>query len=357
MKTRIFLAVLLVISAGIGFSSCGNSEANGKTEANADHNINDENRVRPVKVMELSEQIISRDVDYPANLIANEDVHLAPSTPGRIIRINAEIGYKVSAGQLLIQMDPTQLNTTELQLMSLEKDMQRFDTLIQYGGVAKQQYDQMKTQLDVTRANYELLKANTNVTAPFSGTVTGKYFENGELYLGAPNTQAGKVAILVIQQTNPIKALISVSEKYYPVVKAGMPVSLTTEIYPEQTFEGKISLIYPTINSVTKTFNVEIQIPNSSELLRPGMFAKVGLELGQDSALIVPSTAVLQQLGTNTRYVFIYEDGVAKKVNVKLGKRFDDKFEIISDQIKPNDKLIVAGHANLDNGMKVQITE
>ncbi|MDR2011361.1 MAG: efflux RND transporter periplasmic adaptor subunit [Bacteroidales bacterium] len=354
MKTRNLLAVLLIISAGMIFTSCGSSDAKNKS---TDSGINDANRVRPVKIMELSEEVVSRDVEYPANLTANEEVYLAPSTPGRIIRINAEIGDKVRAGQLLVQMDPTQLNTTELQLISLEKDMQRFDTLIQYGGVSQQQYDQMKTQVDVTRANYELLATNTNLSAPFSGTITGKYFENGELYSGSPNTQAGKAAIVVLQQTSPIKAIISVSEKYYPVVKAGMPVSLTTEIYPDQIFEGKISLVHPTINSATKTFNVEIQVPNASELLRPGMYAKVNLELGQESALVVPSTAVLQQLGTNIRYVFLYENGSAKKVIVKLGKRFDDKIEIISDQIKGNDKLIIAGHTNLDNGSKVEVTE
>lgn len=354
MKTRNLLLILMIISLGGLYTSCS-SESKAKPDAK--NNETSENRVRPVKTMILTEVEVSRDVDYPANLTANEEIYLAPSTPGRIIKINAEIGDKVRAGQLLVQMDPTQLNTTELQLLSLEKDMERFDTLIRYGGVSQQQYDQMKTQLDVTRANYELLKTNTNLTAPFYGTITGKYFENGELYSGSPNTQVGKAAIVVIQQTNPIKAVISVSEKYYPIIKAGMPISLATEIYPGQTFDGKISLVHPTINSATKTFDVEIQIPNSNELLRPGMYAKVNLELGKESAMVVPSTAVLQQLGTNIRYVFLYENGTAKKIIVKLGKRYDDRVEIISDEINGNDELIISGYTNLDNGSKVEIAE
>jgi RND family efflux transporter MFP subunit len=354
MNTKTFLLGLMIVSIGFLYTSC-----NYGTKAKPDSQTGDveEAKVRPVKIEKITKQEVARTIEYPASLMANEEVYLAPSTPGRIIKINAEVGDRVRAGQLLVQMDPTQLNTTELQLLSLEKDMQRFDTLIQYGGIARQQYDQMKTQVDVTRANYELLKTNTNLVAPFSGIITGKYFENGELYSGAPNTQAGKAAIVVIQQTNPIKAMISVSEKYYPIVKTGMEVSLTSEIYPDETFTGRISLIYPTINASTKTFNVEIQIPNASEKLRPGMFAKINLELGKELAIVVPSATILQQLGTNTRYVFIYDNGVAKKVNVKLGKRFDDKVEIISDEISETDQLIISGHTSLNNGSKVRLSE
>ena len=312
-------------------------------------------RVRNVKVIEILQQTISRDVDYPANLVPNEELYLAPATPGRILRVNAKIGDKITEGKLLIEMDPTQLNTAELQLINLEKDLKRLDTLIRYGGVSQQQYDQMKTQVNVTRENIELLRTNVQLRAPFSATVTGKYFENGELYSGAPNTAIGKAAVLILQQTNPIKAVISVSEKYYPVVKNGMEIKLKNEIYPDKEFKGIVSLIHPTINSSTKTFNIEIQIPNNQELLRPGMYAKVNIEFGKEPAIVVPSSAVLQQLGTNTRYVFLYENGIAKKVIVKLGKRFDDKVEIISHEIKTNDKLIVVGHSNLDDGSKVKL--
>jgi len=235
--------------------------------------------------------------------------------------------------------------------------MARFDTLIQYGGISKQQYDQMKTQVEVTRLNVDLLKTNTNLSAPFSGVITAKYFENGELFSGAPNTQAGKAAVVVLQQINPIKAVISVSEKYYPVVKKGMKVIVKSDIYPNKEFEGKISLIHPTINSATKTFNVEIMVTNNEELLRPGMYARVNLEFAKESAMVVPSSAVLQQMGTNNRYVFVYDNGKAKRIEVQMGKRFDDKVEIESELIQEGAVLIISGHAGLVDGAKVKIVE
>lgn len=354
MKTRNLLSVILIFTAGVVAISCG-SESKAKP-GNETENSSEE-KVKSVKVMTLSEEEVSRDVDYSANLAPFEEVYLAPSTPGRIIKIYPEIGTRVSAGQTLVQMDPTQLNNSVLQLASLEKDLQRFDTLIQYGGVSKQQYDQIKTQYDVTKANVDLLQTNITLTAPFSGVITAKYFENGELYSGAPNTQVGKAAIVVLQQISPIKATISVSEKYFPVVKKGLKVNLKSDIYPDKVFEGTVSLIHPTINSATKTFDVEIEVPNREELLRPGMFARVNMEFAKENALVVPAVAVLQQRGTDNRYIFIYDNGIAKRIDVQTGKRFDDKIEIISDMLKLNDQLIIAGHNNLVDGAKVTIAE
>src|SRR5574344_276744 len=232
--------------------------------------------------------------------------------------------------------------------------MQRLDTLIKFGGVSQQQYDQMKTQITVAKENYELLKSNVNLKSPFSGIITGKYFENGELYSGAPNTAVGKAAVVTIQQTNPIKAVISVQEKYYPKIKKGMKVNLLSQIFSDDTFEGTVSLVYPTVNAQTKTFNVEILIPNGNEMLKPGMYSKVNNKLGEEKAMVVPAVAVLQQLGTNKRYVMVYDNGVAHKVYVEDGKRFDDKIEIFSEKIKIGDKIIIAGQSSLEDGFIVK---
>lgn len=349
MKRRNLILFGLIAITLFGVVSC---DSKGKDEEDSQNQ-----KVKAVKVVELDKHEVPRQVNYPANLLANEEVYLAPGAPGRIIKVYPEVGDRVYAGQTLVYMDPTQLNTSKLQLQSLEKDMARLDTLIKYGGVSQQQYDQMKTQVDVTKSNIQLLATNTVLTAPFSGVITAKYFEDGELYSGAPNTQVGKAAVVVLQQIDPIKAQISISEKYFPVVKEGAKVNLVTDIYPDTVFSGKISLIHPTINAQSKTFNVEIQVPNKEELLRPGMYSKVNLEFATESAIIVPAIAVLQQMGTNNRYVFVYDDGKAKRINVEIGDRYDDQIEIISNEISLGDKLIISGHSNLLDGAKVKISE
>jgi len=196
---------------------------------------------------------------------------------------------------------------------------------------------------------------NTKLVAPFSGVITGKYFENGELYSGAPNTPAGKAAIVVIQQIDQLKAVISVSEKYYTQLKTGTTLKITSEIYPDKAFLGKVDRIYPTIDPLSRSFKIEVKV-NSEGKLRPGMFSQADLNLGEVEAILVPDISIIQQEGTNIRYVFINQNGVAKRVKVELGERINDKLEVISNEIKAGDELIIAGQAVIMDGSKVKVT-
>ena len=173
------------------------------------------------------------------------------------------------------------------------------------------------------------------------------------MYSGAPNTQAGKSALYVLNQIEELKAMINVSEQYYPMIKKGMYANISSDIYPNKKFDSKVKLVHPTIDPLTRSFNVELGINNQNEVLRPGMFVRVNLNVGQTKAILAPSIAVLKQEGTNNRFVFINENGVAKRIEVEIGKRFDDKIEIISEQLKEGDRLIVVGQASLLNGYKV----
>jgi membrane fusion protein (multidrug efflux system) len=309
----------------------------------------------PVKVMGLTKTKIARTIDYSATALPYEEVNMAPSTPGRIDKIYVEVGDKVNMGDNLFLMDRTQLYQLELQLSSLEKDLNRIDTLLKAGSAKQQQYDQMKTQFDVTRTNVDFMKENTLLKAPFSGVITGKYFENGELYSGAPTTSTGRAAVITIMQLNPLKINVGVSEQYYPLIRKNMVASITADVYENETFTGKVSRIYPTINSSTRSFIVEIEVPNNKDILKPGMFVRVSMDLGEVETFVVPANTVLVQEGTNTRYVFISENGEAKRIDVILGKRFDDKFEILSDNIKEGDLLVVEGQAKLITGDKLEI--
>lgn len=322
-------------------------------------NDNSENtqRAKPVKIAELEEKSISRKINYTSNLIPFDEVYVAPAAPGRIMKIHVEVGDRVQKGQLLIEMDPTQLNQAKIQLANLERDFQRFDSLIEFGAIPRQQYDQMKTQIEVTKENIDFLEANTSVRAPFSGIISGKYFEDGELFSAAPNTPVGKAAIVLLQRINPIKAVIAVSEKYFPEIKTGMTVDLITDIYPNKIFNGEIYRIHPTINPASKTFNVELRVNNPNELLRPGMFSRISFEFRQDPGILVQSNVVLQQIGTNERYIFLYENGHAKRVSVRIGERFDDYLEIVSENIKPGKKIIVSGHSSVLDGDKVEVVK
>lgn len=339
-----------LILASLFLAGCGSKKDDkaGEQEASS---------VEKVKVATIAKQVVSRDVEYPANLVAFEENHLAPASPGRIDKINVEVGTHVTKGQLLVQMDRTQLHQAEVQLKNIEIDFKRFDILNKEGNIAKQQYDQIKTQLEVAKSNVEFLTQNTQLRAPFTGIISGKYFEQGEMYSGSPNTSGGKAAIVSLVDISQLKAMVAIPETFFPQVKVGMPTQITCDIYPGKKFNGQVCKVYPTLDPATRTFQIEVRIGNSNAALRPGMFARIQLGLGKVSTVLVPANAVLKLQGSNERYVFLAKDGKAKRVGVSLGQRFDDKVEIVSKEIAEGDQIVVIGQARLLDGVDIDVVK
>ena len=308
----------------------------------------------PVKTMVVSKESVTRNIDFTSSLIPFEEVHLAPASPGRIEKLHVEIGDFVKQDQIVALMDRTNLEQARINLLNLETTFHRLDTLKKTNSIADQQYDQAKSAFDLAKNSYEYLVKNTQLKAPFAGVVSGKYFEDGEIYSGAPVAAAGKPAILSIVQINQLKALIGISESYYPVVAKGMKAEVTCEIYPGQQFYGEIYRIYPMVDNATKTFTVEVKVQNGNLKLRPGMFSKIRLNLGKGDALLAPSLALIKQTGTNDMYVFLNKNNVAVKTPVKTGRMFDDRTEIL-EGVNPGDEIIVVGQNKLEDQMPISI--
>ena len=298
----------------------------------------------PVKVQKLEKENIARTLDYTANLQADEQVYYAPAATGRIEKIYVEVGDRIKKGQLLVEMDRTNLQQAEVQLKNLETEYNRAKMLNETQSISKQAYDAAVTQYEVAKSNVDFLKENTRMLAPFNGVVTGKYFENGEVYTGAAFGGASKPSIIAIEQ-------------YFLSVKKGTKVELKSSLYPDRVFEGQVSIVYPTIDPASRTFTVEVKIPNDDEALRPGMYGTINFFIGNTETVVAPAIAVLKLQGANDRYVFINKNGKAKRVSVNLGKRFEDKIELISDEIQEGDELIVVGQGRVIDGSPITITQ
>ncbi|MGD0753472.1 MAG: efflux RND transporter periplasmic adaptor subunit [Bacteroidales bacterium] len=353
---KYFNSIMTVMITGLLLTSCSSKDKNKATSPTSPATPPEKAAI-PVKVMALSKTKISRTIDYTATILPFEEVNMAPSTPGRIEKIYVEVGDRINKGDKLFLMDRTQLFQLKLQLSNLEKDLNRIDTLLRSGSAKQQQYDQMKTQYDVTKKNVEFMEQNTLLKAPFTGIVTGKYFENGEIYSGSPTTQSGRSAVVTVQQVNPLKVDVNISEQYFPLIKNGMKANITADVYKNEAFIGSVFRIYPTINSATRSFITEVALPNRNDLLKPGMFVRVSMDLGEVETFVVPANTVLVQEGTNIRFVFVARTHTAERIEVTIGKRFDDQLEVISSNIKEGDMLIIEGQAKLINGDKIEITK
>lgn len=346
MKATKFMLLAMMGLGVILITGCGQNKK--KQEQQTDNDL-------VVKVESLQKHTLSNVLEYTANLEAWDKVDLAPASPGRIMSITVDVGDHVKAGQLLVQMDPTQYNQARLQYAQLQVDYKRMDSLVKVGAVSRQQYDQIKTQYDVAKNNVEFLEKNVFLKAPFSGVVTDKYFEEGELFSGTPTSRTGKAAIITLQQLNTLKAYVDVPERYYNVVKVNTPADIKVDAIGDKTFKGKVSKIFPTIDPASRTYRVEIKIDNPSEILRPGMYARVTLDMGTAEALAVPSIAVLKLQGTNNFYIFKIEDNIAKQVFVERGRIFENYTEIISPNIKEGDMIVVVGQDKLYDGAKIKL--
>ena len=306
-------------------------------------------KVEKVQVMKLAATEIEREVVLPSTLEGYDNMKVSTSVSGIIDEILVDVGDKVSKGQLLVKMDPTQYTTTKLQYANLGVEMGRMDALKEAGSISQQIYDQTKTQYNQLKEQLALYETNTFVRADFSGVISARNFEPGELCAGQP--------ILQLTQINKLKAYINVQENYFPYLKKGMKLTLTSDIYPGKTFPASVEVVYPTIDPSSHTFSVKVLIPNASEVLRPGMYVTTSIPVGKVQGLLVPYQAVLKLIGSNERYVFVNNNGVAKRVKVELGKRYDRDIEIISEDLKEGDELVVVGQGRLVDGVKLEIVK
>lgn len=331
--------IVLLFAAAVCLISCGKKEAQ-TTQQEAE-------RVEVVSTITLQEKEIERVFTVSTNLQGYLTQNVAPSLTGKIEHIFVEVGDEVKAGDMLVRMDQTQYLTQKIQLANLETEMGRLEALLETGSVSQQTYDQTKVGYDQLKQNLAFLEQNTYVKAPFDGVISAKTYEDGELYGGQP--------IVVLTQVKKLKALIAVPETYYPLIKEGMRLTVKSEVYPEETFPATIEVVYPTIDAASHTFQCKIVIPNASEKLRAGMYVTTTLGLGKENTIVVPYQSVEKLIGSNERYVFINENGYAKRVSVKLGQRFDESIEIIAPEIKAGVEYISVGQHKLVDGVKIQV--
>lgn len=299
-----------------------------------------------VKLATVKEEPVDQLQIYSATIEGEIKNNIAPASPARIKKIYVEVGDQVRKGQILVEMDETNLSNQEMQLKNLETEYNRIDQLYQIGGVSQSEWESMKLQVEVARKSYQTLKENTRLESPIDGVVTARNYDNGDLY--------GGQAILVVQKIAPVKLTVNVSEQYYSKVSKGDEVSIELDAYPSEQFKGKVSLIYPTIESMTHTFPVEIIVENRDLKLRPGMFARATLNLGTENHVVVPDIAIVKMTGSGDRYVYVYNDGKVNYSKVELGQRLGDRYELVSG-VPNGAQIVIAGQAGLTDGKEVEV--
>ena len=338
MKRNHFFNVMAVCAA-LSFVACsGQKETSEQVE---------EETVQLVKIAKVMEQAVPQVVSYTATVEPYKRNSISSSVPNRIKKIYVEVGDKVYAGQKLVDLDQANLAQQKLQLDNLELEYNRVKELFAVGGASQQQVDQLRTQYETTKTAYGNLDENTVLVSPVNGVVTARNFDNGDMASGA---------ILMVMQIQPVKVLVNVSESDFTKVKIGMSVDVNVEVYGDEVFKGKVSLIHPTIDPATRTFVTEINIPNTDSRIRPGMFARVNIDFGNVNRVVVPDQAVVKRSDSGDRFVYVYKDGKVSFNQVQLGRHIDKTYELISG-VENGAEVVIAGQSRLKDGASVKIAE
>lgn len=334
------LLIILPITAFAILASCSGGEKQETVE------VVEKPQVR---VETVHTQDVDQIQEFTATVEANITNNIAPQTAGiRIKKVLVEVGDRVRQGQKLAEMDNANLVQAKIQLDNLEVEFNRIDELYKIGGASKSDWDARKTSLDVARTSYDNLIENTQLLSPISGIVTARNYDSGDVYDSNP--------VYIVEQIQPVKLIVHVSESYFTRIKKGDNVNVRLDVYGDEVFQGKIHLIHPTIDASTRTFSVEIHIPNTNERIRPGMFARVTMNFGTENRVVIPDQAIVKQTGSGERFVYVYENGHVVFHLVELGRRMGNRCEVISG-VSDGAQVLVTGHNRIANGMEVEIVK
>lgn len=329
---------LLISALALVAAACGRNKAQETVEIN----------VTPVvSVTTAVRQTVPQDAVYSSTVQANVINNIAPQTVSRIQKINVEVGDFVNAGQVLAEMDRLQMEQTGLQLKNNETELGRLKQLLAEGGISQSDFDAIELSYNVSKSTYDNIVENTILRSPVSGVVSARNYDRGDLYsMGQP--------IFTVQQIVPVKLLVGISETDYTKVKKGDKVTVTADAFPGKTFTGSVIRLYPVMDPATHTFNVEVQIRNENRELRPGMYARVTVNFGDNNSIVLPDAAVVKQQGSGQRFVYILEGDKVQLKEITLGRHFEDKYEILSG-VEDGQKVVVKGQSALKSGITVEV--
>jgi len=320
------------------------------------------------------------------NLIGLQTVEVAPKTGGRLMSVSVQLGDAVRRGQVMAKIEDREIREQvnqqeaslevskatirqrEADLKVAELNFERSKNLFQRQLLAKQslddaesrymaaeaQIDLSKAQLNQTDARLQELRINlqnTTVTSPVDGFVGKRYVDPGAMV-----SQNQPVASVV--EISRLKLIVNVVEKDLRLVDTGDTGDVEVDAYPGEKFRGRIARVAPVLDPATRTASMEVEIQNSDNRLKPGMYARVSLVVEErKGALVAPKNAVIDfeskrgvwMPNEEKRAHFVpVELGIedAERVEIKAGLKEGDRIVTTgATAVRNNDVLLIAGEA------------
>ncbi len=368
MNKPIATKTALILMLSVLVLSCGSpkQDSPAKPEAFA---------AAQVKVMKVTRQRISEKLSFTGSLEAWRKQTITPDIGGKVAQIYVREGDRVSAGQLLAEMDT---ETMRLQLKQAEagaavaeaafndakKDKERVERLLKEKAISEQQAEKVNLAFEAAMAQNAQAESALNMAryalsvsimkAPFGGVIASKNAEVGDVInpMMGGFSPSGGGGVLTLMDFSRVKIVIEVTPGDIVRIQKGQKAILRTPSLPGRDFEGTIQTVNMTADEATRKFRVEIAADNPDLALRPGTFGTIIIEIRtRENALAIPQSAVLEN-----KYVFVASGNKALRKEITLGLQNTNLVEVVSG-VQEGDLVIVEGNFGLEDGNEVQVTE
>ncbi|MFW5823412.1 MAG: efflux RND transporter periplasmic adaptor subunit [Marinobacter sp.] len=309
---------------------------------------------KPVDAVRPETDIVRDEVNAVGNLRARDAVEITAEVSGRVVEVNLGAGEAVTKGDLLVRLDDRQaaadLKVIESRLADARRQLERADRLRENNSISQSQVDELRTAVDVARSELEAARVrldNHRIVAPFDGVVG-----LSDLSLGAYVTPGTEITTL--DATDRMELAFSVPERFLGQVSLGQMVRGSSPAWPDEVFQGELVELGTRISELSRALPVRALIDNPDGQLRPGQYMSASLTLREREGLVIPEQAVL--IRGDDKYVFLVEDGVARRTRVTLGSRMPGWVEVVSG-ISDRDQVVVTGQDRLSSGDRVDIRD
>ncbi|HID36331.1 MAG TPA: efflux RND transporter periplasmic adaptor subunit [Ghiorsea sp.] len=303
------------------------------------------------QAMTVQAQQVPEYYTTSGSVASDHKVSISAQTSGYIKVMNVREGDKVKAGQVLVQIDPTDAKQAYLQakadLKDAKADLQRFQELLAAGAIGSQKVDKAKLRYDVATSNVARAKnqlSYAEVRSPVDGVIVEKRLSVGDLASpGAP--------ILSIEDPNSLLVATYVTENFISKIHEGDTVDITIASL-HKTFAGTVRQVVQAADAVSHQFLVKVALKTDIDI-HPGMFAQAGFRVGEREAILIPQDVMQSRSGLHAVYV-LDGQGIAQYRLIRLGQTHGDSVEVVAG-LQAGDTIVWQGNPTLKTGMKVQM--
>ena len=351
MKTNFFITLLAFLFLSCSDSENQQSEKTIQTEKNPN-----------VKVVNPQQRSFISTLQIIGNALPNKQVNIHAMEGGFLSELKKDIGDKVQKGDVLAVLNNPEL-TRELEINKVAKQVAEANYLRFKKVIAKtpelttlQEFEKVEATYLMANAKYQATENRDSlltIRAPFSGVITTRNVELGALIQsGINNTNAA--VLFEIMDTETIRLTIALPETEVDNISKGMQAEISFTELPGEQFSAQVSRMANAIDNRTKTMQVQLDIPNRNGKIKAGMYANVAIQLQSTGDKISLPNEVLIAIKSEF-FILQVKDGIVKRTLIKKGLSNTQFFEVLSNEINENSKVIVEGKAMVKEGMKVKV--